>query len=371
MQITRVRRWPGEFRFRAALSCTLCLLAFAAPLAEAVEVTSLYTTRVAYDAKASDGRERAYDAALAEVLARVSGSDLAGDPLRVAQLFPDPARYVLRFRPGADDTLWVSFDGRAIEATLRDAGQPVWGSDRPLTLIWVAVDWGQGRRQIIAAGDEDPNGGLTRSLDRASLLRERILEAAERRGLPVVFPLMDTEDRVAVSFSDIWGGFDETLIGASRRYDVNSILVGRLRSASSRENRWSYYFGGADRSWTGAPEVVVGQVADLLASELAIGGDARLATVQLRVAGVDSIDAYGNVQKILANLGLIDSFAIVEVSRDSILYRVAAHGGSERLRRALTFNGLIEQRPGAADAYDRGSPLVPSDEATLEFFYSP
>ena len=38
--------------------------------------------------------------------------------------------------------------------------------------------------------------------------RERILEIADRRGLPLVFPLLDTTDIQNVSFSDIWGGFD-------------------------------------------------------------------------------------------------------------------------------------------------------------------
>ncbi len=367
---TRVHQLPGNFRFRALLPCALILAAFGLPSADAVEVTTLYTARVAYDADSPEGRDEAYARALSEVLARVSGSELGNDPILIDQLFADPAAYVLRFRPGADETLWVSFDGQAIEGALREAGQPVWGSDRPLTLVWLAVDSGQGRRQIIAAADEIQNGSLARSLDRVSLLRERVLEAAERRGLPVVFPLMDTEDRALISFSDIWGGFDEALLEASRRYDVNSILVGRIRGASSQRNRWSYYFGGTERSWTGTPETIVGQVADLLASELAIGGDALLASVRLRVAGIDSVDAYGSVQKILANLGLIDTFSVIEVSRDSILYRIDAHGGAERLRRALTFNGLIEQTPGESRPIGGAAGLSPDRETVLEFFYS-
>ncbi len=361
---SRRLRSYGDARHRVLPTLTLIMLGMIALPAMAVEVTSLYTAQVPFDAQDPEARQLAYSAALAGVLERVSGSGVSTDPALIDSLFPNPATYVLQFRPGADNTLWVSFDGRAIESELRRAGQPVWGSDRPLTLIWLAVDWGQGRREILAADDDTAGEELARSIDRNSLLRERVLDAASRRGLPVVFPLLDAEDRSRVSSSDIWGGFDAALIDASKRYEVNSILVGRIRSSSSQQNRWSYYFGGQERSWTGTPEVVIGQVADLLAAELAIGGDASIETVRLRVAGIDSVQDYGAVQRMLSNLSLIDNFAITEVGDDTILYQVDAHGGAERLRRALRFNGLIEQSDFGSDAVFDGSPT-----GALEFFY--
>jgi hypothetical protein len=51
--------------------------------------------------------------------------------------------------------------------------------------------------------------GAARSIDRNRLLRERIQATASRRGVPVAFPLLDTEDLQNVSFTDIWGGFDD------------------------------------------------------------------------------------------------------------------------------------------------------------------
>ena len=67
-----------------------------------------------------------------------------------------------------------------------------------------------------------------------------MLEIAEKRGLPLAFPLLDTEDLQSVTFSDIWGGFDERIIAASKRYGANSILIGRVRPSSSQSNRWTY-----------------------------------------------------------------------------------------------------------------------------------
>ncbi|MGI9270445.1 MAG: DUF2066 domain-containing protein [Woeseiaceae bacterium] len=358
---------PGVVKYRARMLAVLLLAAtiFAASTVRAVEVATLYTAQVALDPDQDNPRSLAYEAALVEVLMRVSGSELSRDKERVELLFPNPASYVVQFRPGDDDTLWVSFDGEAIESVLRQAGQTVWSSDRPETLIWLAVDWGQGSREILGADDPQQNRRAARSIDRNRLLRQRIVEMAERRGLPVLFPLLDTEDLQKVAFSDIWGGFDEALLEASQRYEVHSILVGRIRPASNQRNRWSYHFGGDERSWTGEPEQVIGLVADLLAGEFAVSGSAPLEFVALGVSGVDSVEAYGALQNMLSGTNVIENFSISEVAGDRIEYRVEARGGADRLRRALRFNGLIEQNGFDGDRF---SPEL--FESTLEFFYN-
>ena len=337
----------------------ILLMAIATLPVFAVEVTSLYTAQVPLDEEEEDPRALAYRMALGDVLLRVSGSELTAYPERVDLLFPTPASYVVQFRPGEDDTLWVSFDGEAVERALRQAGHTVWGSDRPLTLVWLAVDWGQGEREIIGADDPERSRDEARSIDRNRLLRQRVLDIAERRGLPVVFPLLDTEDLQNVSFSDIWGGFDDALLEASTRYQANSILVGRVRPSTSQRNRWRYYFSGEERNWNGEPELVVSLVADVLAAEFAISGDAPMEAIELRIAGIDSVEAYGAVQTLLSGLTVVESFAITEVEGDRIRYRVEVHGGADRLSRALRFNGLIEENG------------FNSPDAGLEFFFSP
>lgn len=327
----------------------------------AVEVPTLYTAEVPVDREADDPRGDAYRLALQEILLRVSGSQLANNPEAVEELFPNPASYVMQFRPGADDTLWVSFDGEAVEQSLRAAGETFWGAERPLTLVWLAVDWGQGDREIIGSVDPDRIEQESRSIDRNRMLRERFLEIAERRGLPLVFPLLDTTDLQSVTFADIWGGFDELILDASQRYDASSILIGRIRPASGQRSRWTYYFAGAETAMTGPPEAVMGQIADLLASEFAIVGDTPVEAVALNVSGIVSVDAYGNVQRILKDVSLIENFTVTEVSGDRVSYRVEVRGGADRLSRALRFNGLVEQ-----DVLD---PV--QTNATLEFYYSP
>ena len=353
------------------LALLLSTLAFTSiPTARAVEVATLFTAQVALDEEQSDPRQEAYKAALAAVLLRVSGAQLSSDPEMIELLFPRPASYVVQYSPGEDDTLWVSFDGEAIEQVLRQSGQTVWASERPVTLIWLAVDWGQGDREIIAAGDPDQSRDSGRSIDRNRLLRQRVLDMSERRGLPVLFPLMDTEDQQNVTFSDIWGGFDEQLLAASGRYEADSVLVGRIRPDSNQRNRWNYYFADDERVWSGEPESVLGLVADHLADEFAISGDQPMQIVDLNVSGIDSVEAYGEIQDLLAATNVIESFVISEVVGDRIQYRVEAIGGLDRLRRALRFGGLIEQNGFDGDRI-RIESLDSTLNASLNFFYSP
>ena len=334
--------------------------------AGAIEVASLYTAQVPLDQEQDDPRAHAYGMALAQVLLRVSGPELVNDRDLFEALFPRPASYIVQFRSGPDDTLFVSFDGEALETALRAAGQTIWGSERPLTLVWLAVDWGQGEREIIGANDADRSPDEARSINRNRLLRERLLNFAENRGLPIAFPLLDSEDLANVSFSDVWGGFDEPLIEAARRYDVDSVLIGRVRADSAQRNRWTYHFFGDQRSWTGEPEFVITQIADLLAAEFAIGGDAPLRTVQLNISGISSIDEFGSVQNVLAGMNIIDHFAITIVAGDRVSFRVNAHGGAERLARALRFEGLIEEE--RIDVSDFG---IEDPVTELDFYYSP
>ena len=342
----------------------------AAAAAGAVEVTTLYTAEVPLDPDARQPRETAYEMALNDVLMRVSGVALVSDADLVETLFPEPAAYVVQFQPGLDESLIVTFDGEAIETVLRNAGQTVWGSERPLTLAWLAVDWGGGERELLGADDAMREADDARSIDRTELLRERLLSIAELYGLPVVLPLLDAEDRMQVSYADIRGGFDEIVIAASERYEADSILIGVFDAEEGSEpGQWRYYFGAEQFSWRGEPEQVVPQVAEVLAAEFAVQGDAPLVTVPLTVAGVESVDAYGDLQQRLAGISAIERFDIERVEGDKITYRVAVRGGSERLARALRFAGLLEgERIEYGVDFDSGAL---SSEPALDFFYEP
>lgn len=326
----------------AGLGCLLLLVARLATVpALAVEMESLYTAEIELDRTAANAQELAYEDALKAVLVRITGDATAAENEDLLGLFPDPTRYVLQILRGEDDTLIVTLDGPAIEALLRRANQPVWDNDRPETLIWIAIDRGLGDREIVAAIEEE---GIRTPLDRNRDLRDRVLGVAERRGIPLRFPLVDAEDLESVSFSDIWGGFDRALIEASRRYGATSILVGRIRSEDLMRNRWTYYFGNQQQAWTGGPETAVNLLADTLAERFAFAGNAPAERITLTISGIDSISAFGSVQKLLGDLSVVDNFSVDTVAGSQIRYAVNVQGGIERLATALEFSGILERR---------------------------
>ena len=336
--------------------------------AGAVEVTSLYTAEVPFDRSARNARENAYRAALDEILVRITGAISASESGDLSAHFPNPARFVTQFRPGPEDTLIVSMDGPEIERVLRQAGAPVWGAERPLTIVWLAVDWGLGERQIVAADDADGMPGAARSIDRNRMLRERVQEVATRRGVPIVFPLMDTEDLQNIGFSDIWGGFDDQLLEASARYEAPSILVGRIRADTVQPPRWTWYLGESRFAWPGSPEQAIDELANSLAGRYAFQGDQSLERVEVTISGIASVRAYGRVQRYMENLRVIDRLTVRSVSPGRITYEVDVQGGIERLESALDLSVMLEkgsvgfgidpgvfpERPGAG-GFDSGT----------------
>jgi len=361
-------KWLSSLALLAAPVAMLALFLLGAANATAADTSSLYTARVPIDAANPQSRERAYEAALSQVLLRITGPQNALPPDRIKEWFPNPSRYVMQYRPGEDNTLWVTLDGETLEQVLRQAGYTVWGADRPLTLVWLAVDWGEGEREIVASDDPERGAAQSRSIDRNRLLRERVLEVALERGVPVVFPLLDAQELEAVSFSDIWGGFNDRLLEASRRYGANSILVGRVRPDTAQRNRWTYFFSGERREWTGEPEEAINLLANTLAEQFAISGNAPLESISLTVSGINSIAAYGEVHSLMQNLQGIERLAIETVSGDRIRYQIEAHGGRERLQRSLDFSRILE----VDDSFNRALVADTQPEPSmLEYRYRP
>jgi hypothetical protein len=344
------------------------------PVPVPAETADLYTIQVPVDQSEADWREQAYRRALSQVLVRVTGQrDAAGDPALEA-LFEDPSRLVQGYRRGADQTLWVTFDGRAIAARLREAGRAVWGSERPVTLLWLAVDRGGGERELIGAEDGPAAAAANGAEDDPDrFLRERVEEVARARGLPVVWPLLDAEDRGRVAFSDVWGGFEEPVLEASARYGANSILLGRIDADGFQLPRWTWYFGGEQRSWRASVEDALHRVGDLMAGQLAAVGDERATSVRLTVTGVTDLAAYADVSRYLSSVSIVRDVSLEQMGDNALTYRLELLGASERLGRVLRLSGrfgALEEvvDPGRGPDYD---PAAAVDLVDLTVAYQP
>ena len=157
---------------------------------------------------------------------------------------------------------------------------PVWGPERPLTLVWIAVDDGVGGRALLGA-NEAAQFGTPTTPQRAELLttvRADVVAAADERGLPIAWPLLDLEDLNAVTFTDVWGGFDDRIVAASTRYRADAVLIGRVRPGIfGNEVEW-LFVRGVERQALPVAAVRDGLdvAADRYAAELATVGGANV-----------------------------------------------------------------------------------------------
>lgn len=310
-----------------ALAAGLALLAATFP-AQGARVEGLYQAEV----EQAGSRDEAFRAALGQVLVRMTGRrDAPGRP-EVAPLLANAASFAQQFSQPAPNRLWVAFDGLALERELGRLGQPVWGAERPSTLAWIAVDAGGGKRFVVASGAE---------LDEEAAIHAEVLEAAASRGIPVVFPLMDAEDRARASFAEVWGGFEDSIREASERYGVDAVLVGRLAAEDMGRGRWTLYGADGVERWNASVADSIGRVADRFAARFAVVSSGETRTVQLSVAGISSIEDYGRVSRFLAGLTAVQALDVETVEGDEVVFRVSMRGEPATLDEAVRLGGVL------------------------------
>lgn len=319
-----------------ALAAGLVLLVAALP-ADGARLPGLYQAEVEFEGS----RETGFRAALAAVLVRVTGRRDAAERPEAQALLANAASFAQQFRQPAPGRLWAAFDGAALERELGRLGMPVWGAERPSTLLWIAVDGGGGQRFVISSAGE---------FEEEALVREALEAAAARRGLPLVLPLMDAEDRAKASFAEVWGGFEDSIRSASARYGVDAVLVGRLTTADLEHGRWTLFTTDGEERWSGGAEGGIDRVADLFAARFAVVGSGETRVVRLAVAGMESIEDFGRVSRFLGGLTAVQSLGVETVDRERVTFRVTLRGEPATLDEAVRLGGLLRpdggSRPG-------------------------
>lgn len=320
--------------------------------AGAAEVADLYSAEVSVASQDSQERDEAIRAAMAAVLVKSTGRrDIANLPavapiLRTANTMVEQYRYreVARIdgaagaSPAAPEyKLWVAFDADAIQHALEQAELPIWGSTRPIILLWLAVQDGA-QRYLLDPSVHQPTVEVAQSV-------------ANERALPLVFPLMDLEDQSRIGISEVWGNFSDTILAASQRYNVDGVLVGRLhREVDGRwYGRWSLYQNDAGIHWDGSGvdmEAALAEGVNVQADRLA----ARFAQVfsrnvqdqvRLVVYQVDDFGDYGRALTYLQSLNPVKSIHVASLDGDRVGFDVSLRGSREGLRQVIGLGNVL------------------------------
>lgn len=347
----RFMRLPSAF-VRGAFGAALAVLVGLAGPSSAATFPNLYRVTVTPDPAASDQRLAALQAAMARLLIRVTGNRNAPlDPL-LQPVIADPTRFFESYGLDRQGQAQVGFRQSPVEQALTALGLPVWGPERPLTLLWIAVDDGAGGRALLAA-DETAALGSENTPTTAELLanvREEITATADERGLLVTFPLLDLEDLNAVTFADVWGGFEDRVVAASRRYGADAVLIGRVRpSVFGTQVEWLFVNGNERQLVPGvAVRDGLDAAADRYAGQFATIGGASWAAIT--VTDVATSADYARVISYLERQSVLQRVD-VESFRDGVLVlRVAARGEPQVLERVLTLGGVLRSSFAVAPA---------------------
>lgn len=296
---------------------------------------ALYEGRVTLEERDSESRRDGIREAGLDVLARITGRR---DPESVEALEPIRNRFadlVERYQwetgEDGDPRLWVRFDSEAIDRAVRDSGQPLWGRERPRVLVWLAMR------------DDGERGLVTE--DEIAEKASSIADAARERGVPLIFPLMDLEDRSRVGFADVWGGFDDRVQEASRRYRPNAILIGRVEGGGGDDwrGRWSLYQPDGVLQWRGevAPKAEaladgIHEMADRLARRFAVTGESGSDdVVRLRVRGLAELEDYVRAEQHLDGLTPVESVRLESLTGDAAVFRIQTRGGRVSLEQSI------------------------------------
>lgn len=362
-------------RCYSLLSWLLLPSLFCLQAAVAEQVGNLYEGEVPVTGQSSETRAAGIQQAFALVLVKVSGDrGLLSNP-QIDGLLQRASSYVQQYRyrslddsparvtaPEADRLLWVRFDDRAVNRLLRESGVPVWGTTRPSVLIWLGEESGAQRSLV--------------SLEQQVALNNALNRVAGNRGLPVMLPLMDMEDRNTLSVSDLWGGFETDIRRASQRYLPDVILVGRLsRLGSEWRGEWDLYLPDKVNRWqtraqskNALAEEGLQQAADALALRFAPQQVTEGShSLRIRIHGLSRLEDYVLVKDYLQSLAMIEQLDLLAASPNQLDFLARVQGSRELLERGIQLGAVLE--PVVAQAPVAGEVALPEglDGESLDY----
>lgn len=289
----------------------------------AVTVDDLFET----SQPVAGSQDAAFVEALKTVVIRVSGRRDAPD--RLGPALGNARQYVQRYGVTQENVLQVGFDDVSIERLLTDAGLPIWGRERPATLVVLNLD--------------DFGGGWL-SADLPPADKERIAAAAQERGLPLEWGMLDAADQNILTMGE---GAAASLVQIARRNGANAILVGR--GTRSGVLRWILASDEGTTQLTGSYEDAIHSSADYFAKLFAAEGTS-LTRIKLEVSGISDLDAYASTLNYLEGMTLVRGVAVEQVSGDTMLFQLAVRGDASTLQRAIALDRRLVPQTTPASA---------------------
>jgi hypothetical protein len=323
------------------------LLLFFVSAVYAAEVDYLYQAEVSVADQGQQERNRAIAEGFQLMLVKVTGNRNIGHNQSLAETFRKASRYVqqYRYRVEADESdaaverryLRITFDKQAVDRTLRENGLPVWGKSRPRVIVWTGFEESGRRKLLMPEFDQQIIAMFNR--------------AADLRGIPLLFPVMDLQDQSAISASDLWGAFEGAVSNASERYQADAILLVRIKSGSDGFSGSSWLFIGGDdsRQWEFRGQELgnlivqgVNAISDHLAGIYAPAGGGDAQSVNMQVSGLDTFAQLLSVESFLDSQETVQAYQLRQNQADKAIFALSLRDGMQAFIQAVELSGLFE-----------------------------
>lgn len=323
-------------RCRCLAFATCLVAALATSSAHAEQLDWLYDASVEIASQAEADQRDAARRALLVVLSRVSGLRHVPRSSSVNAALRNPANFYSQFRfetvsEGDDESLRmvVRFDVAAIMELVSAARLPVWTIDRPHVLLWVVVEEGDDRRLVLPG---DPR-------------LETIRLVARARGVTVSLPAAERAN--SLELVEIWGGFWESIVGASAGLAADVIAIAQVDLAAQRiawelrsfDSSVAQPFEGdgislrRERLIDDPMAALTHGLADDLAQELAVL-NRGVQHFDLHVSGIRTVDDYADLLEFLTTreyLDRVDLKRVVARDMEFVLRSRSSRGQLEKL----------------------------------------
>ena len=345
----------GNQLLTTALRLLSLLLLLAFGQVSAVEVENLYQVKITVADQSNKSRWSAALKGFKEVLVRRSGNHQVLKAFEVQQAFAKVTAYLQRFEYSsktAEDAqsafeLLLDFEPRLIDQLIQESGMPIWGSNRPVTLFWLAVE-------------QDFKRQLIKEESQASELSQLLADNAARRGLPVILPLMDLEDQLVITLSDVWGHFQSPILQASERYGADAVIAGRIRQVGQGWQAQLTYFNEGKTSRFEVNQTslelliasVTNKLADSLCEKYCVVEIAERNQVIMQVSNIRNFANFKNAQNYLMGLSSIRKVNVNKIAGVQVQFSLGLLGDLQAVKEGIGLsNKLIEIPPPLEDPF--------------------
>lgn len=323
------------------------IFVFAASIVSAAEVTDLYQAQAPIKSQSEQDRNRVAPELLKQIVIKVVGDRRAVEQADISALVTDAERYIDQFyyqyAPNTGSAtgeqqlvLTLDFNAKGINTALQRIGLPVWDKVRPESLIWVAIEY-EGKQLLIGEDDEHA-------------LLSYIEHAAQRRGIPLLIPLMDLQDQTQLTFNELSIGNNSAIKQASERYGAAVVVTARLRgTAEATDISWQALLGEETECWSSQGEAHtamrsgVEELADRLGRRLniALSGadDTELA---IQVTDIHDYAGYSRLMDYLGSLQAVSDIKVGSLGSEKLDLVLRIQADPTRFRQLLSMGQVLQ-----------------------------